>query len=112
MKLPTELMIMGKIVKVKYEREPKDEDGEPALGLCDASRNIIFVCTKHNETEAEALSTLAHEMTHYVIAKSGLSELITDKEESLVIVLEEHLLPLFSFKRKRWRKCQEVTLGS
>lgn len=108
MKLPTELQIMGKKVKVTYTNGLKDEDGDYSSGLCDSGNNTIHICTKENTTEEEILSTLGHEMIHFVIAKSGLSELIGDKEESLVIVLEEHLLPLFSHNRKKWRKRKEV----
>ncbi len=112
MKLPTELQIMGQKVKIEYHKGLLDDEGNEASGLCYSGQNLIKICLKENTNEAAALSTLGHEMFHFVVAKCGLSEILGENEESLAIGLEENFLPLFNFNRRKWKKKEEVEYGS
>ena len=111
MKLPTELMIMGKKVNIEYV-DGLENEGEAASGLCHSGLKKIQICTKENETEEDILNTLGHEMIHFVLHTTGWSAKLGDDEESLVVALEENFLPLFNHDRKKWKKREEVELGS
>jgi len=108
-KVPTELKIMGKTVRIVYKSKLV-QDGEALSGLCCAGDNLIMVGLNEHATERDLLATIAHECTHFVIAKSGLSDLLNDHEEPLVVCIEQNLFPLFNFKRKAWRKPIQVEL--
>ena len=110
-RVPTELQIMGKKVTVAY-MDKVNFDGEDLSGACMAGANLIMLSLSEHDTEEELLSTLSHETAHYIIAKSGLSELLgEEKEEAAVVSIEENLLPLFRWNRRKWRKIIEVELA-
>ena len=109
--LPTEIPIMGQIVKISYQEE-LDLDGEELAGACMAGDNLIMISTTEHETEKEILKTLGHELVHFVWAKSGLTHILGEHEEPCTVSIEENLLPLFRFDRRRWRKKIEVTIGN
>ena len=109
-RVPTELPIMGKRVKIEYVYG-LEEDGETLSGLCRSRENLIKICLKENTTEESVHLTLAHEAFHYVVHKSGLSHLLGENEESLTVCTEENFVPLFRFNKRIWRKVIEVELG-
>ena len=111
MKLPTELIVMGQKVEVEYVDDLNSDD-TGLYGECDYQNNKIRICSKKHKTEKDVISTMSHELVHFVLAKCGMSELLGENEESVVICLEENLLPLFNINRRKWRKKKEVQIGS
>ena len=111
MKLPTELQVMGQTVSIEYVDDLKTED-DSLYGECSPQTNVIRICSRKHKNEKEIISTIAHELTHFVLAKCGISELLGDNEESIVISIEENLLPLFNFNKRKWRKKEEIQIGS
>jgi hypothetical protein len=111
MKLPTELQVMGQIVSIEYVDDLEAGD-ESLMGECDDQYNVIRVCSSKNKNEKEIISAITHELVHFVLAKCGISVLLGDNEESIAISIEENLLPLFNFNKRKWRKKEEIQLGS
>ena len=102
---------MGQTVSIEYI-DDLVSDGQSLFGECDSQANKITICAKKHKNEKEIISTISHELVHFVLAKCGISELLGDNEESIVISLEENLLPLFNFNRRKWRKKEEVQIGA
>lgn len=110
-KVPTELNVMGKLVKIEYQDEI-NLDGEDLSGACLASANLILISLGEHDSEEELLLTLNHELIHYVLEKSGVSNLLDyEKEETIVVALEENLLPMLKWDKRKWRKKIEVEIG-
>jgi len=108
--LPTEIPLMGQIVKIQYQYK-LDLDGEELSGACMPAANLIMVSTSEHETERDIIKTIAHEAVHCVLGKSGLADLLGEHEESVVVAIEENFFPLCNFNRRKWRKKVEVEIG-
>lgn len=101
--MPTELQVMGQTVKIEYNYLVELDDDELS-GCCVAGENLIQISLKENRTAEELEKTLAHELFHYVMAKTGLTHIIHQFEESITVAQEENFFPLFRFDRRKWIK--------
>lgn len=110
-KVPTEILVMGKKVSICYKNK-LNLDGEYLSGACIADDNLILISLAENQTLESIEKTLAHEIFHFVMAKSGLTNLLGDNEEVFTVCVEENYFPLFKFNRRLWRKKVEVEIGS
>lgn len=111
-KVPTELMVMGKKVRIEYKRDLK-VDGELVAGSYVTGDNTIRVGLSQHDSYDGLLSTIQHELVHYVLAKSGVNNHLTEEsEEAIAVAIEENLLPLMRMNRRKWRKPTEVYIGN
>jgi len=77
---------------------------EGVMGYCLAAQDIIQISIKENPTQRIMDQTLKHELLHYVIYKSGWNEILQGtkkKEEALVIMLENSIMPLITLDYKK-----------
>lgn len=93
MKWPTEINVLGKLYAVKVEESLTDDDGKEVAGLTCKEEKWIKV-----EKEADVglmWQTLFHEVAHAWMCESGVDgQLSDDLEESVVISIERHLVPI------------------
>lgn len=95
MRLPKQLMILGRKIKVEVCDMPEGEWGE----YC-SDAQVIHVSNQCPEATVEA--TLLHECIHAVLDVSGEEEIMTDGQQEKMARLFEHALaPLIKFKTSR-----------
>lgn len=91
-KFPTKVSVLGTIYTVKY-LVPRSMDGN--LGSTDTDAKLIKIRKPTPDTIEIAQSTLLHEMIHAALHQSGLSQLLSEKnEEAIVRMLEDFMFPL------------------
>lgn len=76
-KVPSSVTILGRKVKVKQGNN-LHYMGEPCLGLCDYDNKIIYL--EKNQSPQMKHDTLCHEMTHYFLELTGISQKISESE--------------------------------
>jgi len=73
-----------------------------SYGECIADKGIINISLSRNTNQALLDKTLFHELLHYVLYKTGWSEMISNlgekSEEGLVLMLENNLIQLVTFE--------------
>jgi len=109
--MPTELQVMGQTVNITYLDKVFIDD-EELSGCCQASLNLIQISLSENKTAESLEKTLAHELFHFVIAKTGLTYVIGQYEEALTVAQEENFIPLFRFDRRKWTKKIKIDVDS
>lgn len=101
MKLPRSIDVYGKKWSIKYRWNPKDDDGNHALGLCVYdSREIII---DQGSKKEERLPIFLHELFHAIIYELKLRQtsLTSDVEEIIVDNFAEYLNENFCIKIKK-----------
>jgi len=79
-KLPTSILIMGRKVKIKQGFNLVYHD-VPVLGLCDYDNKTIYI--EKNQTQEQKIDTLVHELGHYFLELTGISQKISDSENEI-----------------------------
>jgi Zn-dependent peptidase ImmA (M78 family) len=79
-KVPSSVVILGRKVKVKQGNN-LHYMGEPCLGLCDYDNKIIYL--EKNQSPQMKHDTLIHEMTHFFLELTGLSQKLSDSENEI-----------------------------
>jgi len=96
MRLPRKITILGNSVDIKQ----RNLDG--IHGSCDVDINEIEIS---KDSTMDKDQVLFHEIIHYILGKSGVSELLSAKvEESVVTALENGLFPLIHLKLRNPKK--------
>lgn len=106
MKVPVQVMVGGKKVKVEYleELDPAENRGEM---VC--YDQVIRVSQALNRTERQIFSTLFHELIHFAFEVTGHSaEWDNAKEEPIVYALEGMLADLLVFSPDAKVKYRDV----
>lgn len=105
MKVPVQVMVGGKKVRVEYvDALPDGDSGRIVL-----EDRLISISKSCHANEAAVFTTLFHELTHYAFAITGHSAEWTDAhEEPLVYALENMLADLFVFSPNAPIKYRDV----
>lgn len=103
MKVPVQIIVLGKKVRVEYVSElPEGNSGELVCG-----ERLIRISKSRHKTEREVFSTLYHELTHLAFELTGHSAEWTDaQEEPLTYALESALADILVLNPAapiRWR---------
>ena len=92
--LPKHLPVCGDRWSITTQADESDLYGEARLAAKDLMVNVAC-----HRTQAQALSTLAHEAAHAVFASTGWNELLKglgeNAEEGLARCIEHHLWPVY-----------------
>ena len=93
-KLPKEIKVLGRTFEVKY---PKKVDKEDSYGETNGPERVIKIRSTLSTSVTE--DTLLHETIHAILYTAGISELLDeDKEEAIVVALENGLIQLYERK--------------
>lgn len=79
-KIPSCVVILGRKVKVKQGAN-LHYNGEACLGLCDYDNKIIYL--EKNQSPQMKNDTLIHEMSHFFLELTGLSQKLSDSENEI-----------------------------
>lgn len=109
--MPTELQVMGQTVNIEYMQKVVVDD-EELSGCCQSGENRIMISLSENKTAQDLEKTLAHELFHFVMAKTGMTHILSQYEEALTVAQEENFIPLFRFDRRRWTKKIKIDVES
>ena len=82
--------VLGQNVSIEYSDRPlMDESGKYLAGYFDIKRNHIVI---HNESEKETMKTLIHELTHAIVYRSGLAQIITLEAQEILCESMSHFI--------------------
>jgi Zn-dependent peptidase ImmA (M78 family) len=79
-KLPSKVVILGRTVRIKQGNNLHFL-GEPCLGLCDYDAKTIYL--EKNQSPEMKHDTLVHEMGHFFLELSGISQKLSDSENEI-----------------------------
>lgn len=106
MKVPVQVMVGGKKVRIQYEEVLENNDS----GQIETATGVIRIGKEQHADERAVFTTLFHELVHYAFAVTGHSaEWTNAQEEPLVYALENMLADLFTFHKGaavRWREVE------
>jgi len=88
--IPESIDICGKIYKIKYVKNLKDEEGSELDGCVDKKKPIIYLCKDLKGGDLK--STFIHECFHAVVRQCNLSELVTFKDEECIVANLEQFI--------------------
>jgi hypothetical protein len=106
--LPTQISIMGKNVQIHW-LQSLQIDGTELSGCC--RENVISINVPQHSNEEELLSTLFHEIAHFIFLTSGIGEVLGDDEEAIVVCIERNIMPFIKFDRRLWKKKIKIILS-
>ena len=106
--LPTQMSVMGKTVHIRW-LPSLHIDGVELSGCC--RENVISINVPQHNNEAELLSTLFHEIAHFIFLTSGIGEVIGDNEEAVVVCIERNIMPFVKFDRRLWKRKIKIILS-
>lgn len=90
--LPNEITVLGQTFQIRLVPSVDDD------GTCDGPNRMITV--SETQTQAEADSTLLHEIIHAALFVSGHAETLgDDREEGIVLALEHALNGLYTRRK-------------
>jgi len=99
------VLVMGASYSVEYF--DLIEDSDHTYGDTDGHEKRIRISTVRNNTKNKLKTTLLHEITHAVLAESGLTQILGDAtEEAVVCAIENGLGRLVEFKPTCWKKME------
>lgn len=106
MRVPVQVMIGGKPVKIEYHDElPKGISGDV---VC--IDGLVRISKERNKDEKAVFTTLFHELTHMAFYVTGHSATWKDsQEEPLVYAIENMMAGLFVFAKDapvKWREIE------
>jgi len=79
-KLPSKVVILGRTVRIKQGNNLHFL-GEPCLGLCDYDAKTIYI--EKDQSPEMKHDTLCHEIVHFFLELSGISQKLSDSENEL-----------------------------
>lgn len=108
MRVPVQVLIGGKKVRIKYVRELLDDDGTGLCGDTCVEDLQIRISKSRHKNERQLFATLYHELLHMALGIAGISAVWKDEqEEPIVYALESMLADLLGFNpaaKIRWRE--------
>jgi Zn-dependent peptidase ImmA (M78 family) len=104
-KLPKEVVVFGKVIKIVLKRGLEGNPGQRLYGMYDSEAECIIMDALISERHMWV--TLFHEMTHAAFDISGVAHLFQEEtlqiEESMVRMLEGFAFPLIDVKKLKPR---------
>jgi hypothetical protein len=106
-RLPHKVRIGNRTVNIHYKHQVLSDNGEELAGQCVAPQESIEISLSDNTTRKLILSTLWHEVLHYVLYYSGqcvaLERVDMEREEGVVLALENVLFGAVNWKASMWK---------
>ena len=100
-KLPKEVLVFGKVIKIVLKRGLEGNPGQRLYGMYDSESECIIMDALISEKHMWV--TLFHEMTHAAFDISGVAHLFQEEtlqiEEAMVRMLEGFAFPLVDIKK-------------
>ena len=92
--------VLGQDVTIEYSSKPiVDDQGRYLAGFFDIKKNHIVI---HTESEKETMKTLIHELTHSIIYRSGVAQIITIEAQEILCESMSH----FIYENFDLRRCK------
>lgn len=103
MKVPTSIKLLERTVTIKWLDELIDDDGDSIYGRTFPLDNLIEISISRHRTAEAVHHTVFHELTHWVLGITGVSNLFKERVEEAVTSSVENLSMLYRLDPKDTR---------